>query len=318
MKKLLTLFCLALLVAAAWAKQVPQSDAQRCAKSFYRLNNPSGVADPRLKSVTAKSWDNVPSLYIFRFATAGFVLVAADDASIPILGYSFENDMPETIDNPAVGDWLDNYSREIGYIITNNLDNSETLREWISIQQNHALAPATDVLPLITTAWDQGCYYNTSCPSDGAGPCGHVVTGCVSTAMVQIMKYHNFPTRGVGQHTYSCGVYGEQSVNFGNPTYDWPSMPNSVTSNNPAVVTLNYQAGVSVDMAHGPGSSDAMIDIVPGALVDYFNYSPDIDFKYKDNYSNVEDFKNLMRTDLDEQLPVYYAGFGPRQQQHHR
>ncbi len=311
MKKLFTFLCLALLVPAAWAKQVPQSDAQQIAETFYQLNNPSGITDPEVKSVTAKSWENVPSLYIFRFATGGFVLVAADDASIPILGYSFNNDIPETIDNPAVSDWLDNYSREIGYIITNNLDNSETLKEWSSIQQNHPLTPTAEVLPLLTTTWDQGCFYNTACPSDGAGPCGHVLTGCVATAMAQIMKYHNFPPQGVSQHTYSCGVYGEQSVNFGNTTYDWPSMPNSVTSDNPAVATLNYQAGVAVDMAYGPGSSGAMINIVPGAMVDYFNYSPDIDFKYKDNYTNVEDFKNLIRTDLDEQLPVYYAGFGP-------
>ena len=153
MKKLITFLCLALLVPAVWAKQVPQSDAQKCAITFYRLNNPSGIADPMVKSVTVKTWENVPSLYIFRFAIGGFVLVAADDASIPILGYSFDNDIPETIDNPAVSDWLDNYSREIGYIITHNLDNSETLKDWSSLRQNHPLAPSAEVLPLLTTVW---------------------------------------------------------------------------------------------------------------------------------------------------------------------
>ena len=311
MKKLFTFLCLALLVQAAWAKHVPQSNAQQIAVTFYRLNNPSGITDPRVKSVTAKSWENVSSLYIFRFSTGGFVLVAANDASIPILGYSFKNDMPETIDNPAVNDWLDNYSREIGHIIASNLDNTVTLGQWNSIQSGQALAPAAEVLPLLTTKWDQGCFYNTSCPADASGYCGHVLTGCVATAMAQILKYHNFPPQGVGQHSYTSGVYGELSADFGHTNYDWSSMPDSAVSNNTALATLMYHAGVSVNMAYSPYLSGAMSEIVPGALVDYFNYSPDLAFKYKDNYSNVEDFKSLLRTDLDANLPICYAGYGP-------
>jgi len=65
-------------------------------------------------------------LYIFRFVSGGFVLVPADDACIPILGYSFDGDMPEVIDNPSTNEWLDDYSKEISYIVSNHIDNTET------------------------------------------------------------------------------------------------------------------------------------------------------------------------------------------------
>ena len=129
--------------------------------------------------------------------------------------------------------------------------------------------------------------------------------------MSQIMKYHNFPPQGVGQHSYTDPVYGPQSANFGNTTYNWSSMPNSVGSSNTAVATLMYHNGVSVEMQYGVSGSGAFSESVPGALQNYFNYSPEIDMKYKDTYPNVEDFKTLLRADLNAGLPIYYSGSNP-------
>jgi hypothetical protein len=311
MKKLFIFLCLAHLVPAVCAKHVPQTDAQQFAVTFYRMNNPSGITDPQVRSVTIKTWENITSLYIFRFVSGGFVIMAADDASIPILGYSFENDMPEVIDNPAAKEWLDGYAREIAYIISNKLNNNETLKKWSSVQEDQPLAPAADVGPLLTTLWDQGCYYDALCPSDPAGPCSHTVTGCIATAMAQIMKYHNFPPQGVGQHSYNCPPYGQQTADFGNTTYDWSSMPDSVTGSNTAVATLMYQAGVSVDMEYSAVNSGAYAITIPGVLLNYFNYSPIIDIVLKANYPDVEDFKNLLRADLDANLPICYGGANP-------
>lgn len=310
MKQIFTLFCLILLMPAVWAKHVPQQNAQQLAVTFYRLNSPSGIQDPQVRSATTRSWESTPAFYIFRFVTGGFVIVSADDAAIPILGYSFENEMPETIDNPATNEWLDAYSREIAFIISKDMDNKETLKEWNSIREEHSLKSAQDVQPLLSTLWDQGCYYNALCPADNGGDCGHVWTGCVATCMAQIMKYHNYPPQGVGQHTYNDPPYGQQTADFGNTTYNWTSMPNQLMGSNSAVATLMYHNGVAVDMQYGTSGSGAQSEDVPGALLNYFNYSPEIDIKYKDNYPNVEDFKNLLRADLDQSLPIYYSGSG--------
>jgi hypothetical protein len=311
MKTVFLVICFALLVPAVLAKHVPQQDAQQFAITFYKQNNPSGILNPDIQSYLIKSWDNMATMYIFRFVSGGFVIMAAVDASLPILGYSFENDMPEILDNPAVNDWIDSYSREISYIINNNLDNTETLKEWSSIQEDKPLSTTADVGPLLTTLWDQNCYYNSLCPSDAGGECGHAYTGCVATAMSQIMKYHNFPPLGVGQHVYTDGNYGQQSADFGNTTYDWASMPNTATSGSTAIAMLMYHAGVSMDMGYGYNGSGAQSDYVHIAFSEYFNYSPEIDIKYKDSYANVEDFKALLRVDLDANLPIHYAGYGP-------
>ena len=170
-----------------------------------------------------------------------------------------------------------------------------------------------DVSPLLTTTWDQGCYYNALCPSDPSGiyTCGHVYTGCVATAMSQIMKYHNFPPQGVGSHSYEDPPYGLQNADFGNTNYNWSSMPNNVTNSNTPVATLMYHAGVSVNMQYSTSGSGAYNENVPYALMNYFNYNPEIVIQYKSNFSHLEDFKNLIRTDLNQQLPVYYSGSNP-------
>jgi photosystem II stability/assembly factor-like uncharacterized protein len=310
MKNLYSTFLfLVLLSPAVWAKHVPQSVAQNVAVTFYRLNNPAGIMAPQVRSVSVRSLKNVPTFYIFRFVTCGFVLVAADDAVIPVLGYSFENEIPETIDYPAVADWLDNYSREIRHIITCKLSNAETLKRWNVIRNGQRLAPSREVLPLITTVWGQQCYYNEQCPADPAGPCGHVWTGCIATSMAQIMEYHNFPPRGVGGHTYNCPNYGQLSADFENTYYDWISMTDSLSGSNAAVATLMYHAGVAVDMQYGPTGSGADASIVPWVLENYFNYSPGMEMIYLEDYPAQEEYKNLIREDLDAGLPVLYRGF---------
>jgi len=306
MKKLLLLLTMAVIGSMVMAAHVPMQDARQLAIAFYRNNGPTGTG-PVVSDEIATTCNQVETFYTFRFTGGGFVIVAADDASIPILGYSFTDDMPAEVTNPNTRYWLDNYSQEIYRIITRNLDNRETLKEWDAVRHGMQEKSTLDVNPLLTTMWDQGCYYNAMCPAD-AGACGHTWTGCVATTMAQIMKYHNFPPQGVGSHSYVHPTYGLQSADFGNTTYSWSSMPNQVFSANTAVATLMYHAGVSVDMQYGTGGSGAFSYNVPDALMNYFNYRPGAVLQYKNSFSNVEDFKNLIRADLDQDLPVYYSG----------
>src|SRR5690606_21342692 len=116
-------------------------------------------------------------------------------------------------------------------------------------------------------------HVNAQCPSGS-------VTGCVATAMAQVMKYHNHPAQGAGFHSYSAPNYGTLSANFGATTYNWGSMPNTVNSPNSAVATLMYHCGVSVDMQYSPQVSNAYM-ITRGspiqhcseyAMKNYFGY----------------------------------------------
>ncbi|MFH1159602.1 MAG: C10 family peptidase [bacterium] len=310
MKHLFIFMAVLCIAISGVAKPVSQAEAEQIAIAFYTHNAPVSITDYTVEKVFVTRYDGETTFYTFIFRAGGFVLVAADDASIPVLGYSFENGMPEEITNPATKYWLDGYNREIHEIVREGLSNSETLRQWEAIRAGNFPMPTRDVNPLLSTIWDQGCYYNELCPADPGGPCGHVWTGCVATAMAQVMKYHNFPPQGVGSHTYTSGTYGQQTANFGNTTYNWAAMPNSVGSSNIPTATIMYHAGVSVDMQYSTSGSGAYSDDVPDAFLDYFNYHPDVTIKYKADYPNMNDWKVLLRADLDNQLPIYYSGYG--------
>jgi len=311
MKKCFLLLAVLCIALSSFAVTVPIEKARAVAVGFYAHYFLHDQGQPVVNDTRVTEYNNISTVYIFIFDPVGFVIVAADDASIPILGYSDESTIPREITNPATKDWLDGYSREIYKIITNGLSNKETLKQWNDLLAGHFLSPTRDVSPLLTSTWDQGCFYNALCPADGGGQCGHVWTGCVATAMSQILKYHNFPPQGVGSHTYIDPTYGSQTANFGNTTYNWSSMLNNVTSSNIQVATVMYHAGVSVNMHYSTSGSGAFSEDVPYALMNYFNYQPGAVIQYKNNFPNVEDFKSLIRADLDQQLPVYYSGSNP-------
>lgn len=165
-------------------------------------------------------------------------------------------------------------------------------------------------IPLMTTKWNQSPYYNALCPANS-------VTGCVATAMAQIMKYWNYPAKGTGFHSYNHPTYGTLSANFGGTTYQWSSMPNTVNSANNAVATLMYHCGVSVNMDYSPQSSGAyVIQDSPTpqacseyALKTYFGYRSTLQGVQRNNYNQTQ-WINLLKIELNAGRPVLYAGFG--------
>jgi len=162
----------------------------------------------------------------------------------------------------------------------------------------------------MTTTWSQSPYYNALCP-------GGSVSGCVATAMAQIMKYWNYPAQGSGFHSYNHPNYGTLSANFGGTTYQWSSMPNSVNSSNNAVATLMYHCGVSVDMNYSPNLSGAYVVSSASpvqhcseyAFKTYFGYESSLQGVERRHYSTSQ-WVQLLKAELNASRPVLYAGFG--------
>lgn len=263
-------------------------------------------------------------LYVFNInETPGFVIVAGDDKVIPILGYSDASTFNATNIPSNVQKWLDGYKAEMQYIFANNIEQTTSIAaEWNTLLNNNSsnkLGKKTGVSPLLQTNWDQSPYYNALCPLDNASS-QRTVTGCVATAMAQVMKYWNYPTIGTGFHSYSHPNYGLQSANFGTTTYNWSSMPNSISSNNTAIATLMYHCGVSVDMnydiaANGGSGAYVITNASPVtncseyALENYFGYSTALQGIERDNYTETN-WINVMKAELNASRPVLYAGFG--------
>lgn len=238
----------------------------------------------------------------------GFVIVSADKRAWPILGYSTEGSFDEKRQPEAFVEWMNNRKKEIEYIKKNNLQpDNATVASWQNLSLKSSAIETSSVEPLIQTQWDQGCYYNAMCPADAAGPCGHTVTGCTITAMAQIMKYWNYPTKGTGSHSYYDPTYGDLSADFGSTTYQWNQMPNRVISPNDAVATLMYHCGVSLDAEYGAGATSAWDP--RDELVQYFNYSSKAILINRDEFTT-SDWGNLLKSELDLGHPIWYMGFG--------
>jgi hypothetical protein len=281
----------------------------------------AAISGPSLKSAGNKgknfqftsvkaTVENKDTLYYILNDTInkGFVIVSADKRAWPILGYSTEGSFNEKKQPEAFTAWMENRKKEIESIKRDNLQpDSATMASWQNLSLKSASTSSTSVEPLIQTQWDQGCYYNTMCPADAAGPCGHAVAGCTITAMAQIMKYWNYPTKGTGSHAYNHPTYGHLSADFGSTTYQWSQMPNIVTSQNDAVATLMYHCGVSLDVDYGPNGSGAWDP--RDALVQYFNYSSNAMLVNRSGFSTNE-WINLLKSELDLQHPIWYTGSG--------
>ena len=307
MKKLFTFLSLCLFCTITFANPISQSTANQIAVNYFNYFSIAKVSSSDISKVYPQNYEGLTTSFIFTFQSGGFVIVSADDAITPILGYSIDNNFDPNNMPPAAIEWLNSYNKAIKKIVDLKLSNKSTIIEWNQIQNNIFSKEINTVLPILTTLWDQGDPYNLLCPP----PTGqHSVTGCVATAMAQILKKWNYPTTGTGSHTYIHPTYGSLTANFGTTNYDWVNMINSgtgsVTQDN-AVATLMFHCGVSVEMNYSPSASGAYSENVPSSLIDYFNYENTAEIKYKSSFS-ANNWVNLLKTELDANRPVYYSG----------
>ena len=305
-KPLFLVLLMLFLYSGAKANPVEIGRARQVATTFLNNNGSRSIGLTEVSS--AAGFSNV---YVFTTDNS-FVLLSADDCVQPILGYSLTSrfDIENMPANKRA--WIQGYSDAIQYAVEHQTRASaEVAQQWHDLAEgNLDMGRAiTVVAPLIQTQWDQGWPYNNLCP-DGT------VTGCVATAMAQMMKYWNYPPTGIGMHSYEWN--GQTvSADFGNTTYDWDNMLNSYSDNSTeaeqnAVATLMFHCGVSVDMNYGPGwagGSGAFAESIAGALINYFNYSPETQLIYRANYSS-NDWTNMIKAELNQSRPIVYCGSG--------
>ncbi len=337
MKKIILFILLSVgITYIVTAKEVKPDRAKLIAQNMYKQVSKTDVyvnlelvyiSESKVFSSYDKTgYYKIPLFYVFNEVDEkGFVIVAGDDNAIPVLGYATKGSFDSTRLPINFKKWLDNYKNQMHYIITHNVQASKaTKQKWDRLERGQLLNDnknATSVNPLVTVAWGQSPYVNDMCPYDenaGAQNGYHAVTGCPATAMAQIMKFWSYPTTGTGFHSYNHPTYGTLSANFGATTYDWASMPNLVAGPNNAVATLMYHCGVAVEMQYGPtvSGSYVIMDGYPAektceyAYKTYFGYNPStIQGLRRENYSD-NDWKQLMKNDLDAGRPIQYAGYG--------
>ncbi len=252
-------------------------------------------------------------IYVYNIGTQGFVIVSGNTVLPPVIGWSDQGTFPDLTDAPDnVASWINHYGEMIDFAVANGIaPEADVKQQWEEAERGvFGAKNATTVNPLVSTHWNQDCYYNEYCPATGGGwwggPCGHVYAGCVACAMAQVMKFWDYPATGFGSHSYVHSQYGKQSANFGATTYHWDEMPNEVWSHNDAVATLMYHCGVSVNMNYSASGSGAMSRDVETAVRSYFGYCG-AKYREKTTY-NQEAWNTMLRAELDQGHPMYYSG----------
>lgn len=167
------------------------------------------------------------------------------------------------------------------------------------------LTTQAQVSPLVTTTWNQGCYYNANCPTVGSGgACGRAWTGCGATAYGQVLKYYAHPTNG-WPGNYCNTVYPSHCVDVGAESYNYPLMPNALSSHNSEVAKLLYHLGITLNMGWSGSSSNS----APNAFhfKKFWKYSLSARGAMKSMYSNTQ-WENLIRAELDAGRVVVASG----------
>jgi hypothetical protein len=187
---------------------VNQSTVVNIANNLFKNNNTRrGLNKTKtIESLVAHKITNSEEIafYVVNYKQGGFVIVSADDRISPVLAYSeqtkFSTDIKQVPE--AVQTWMDEEKQISKNVKMKNLDQSPSTKlEWDNALLRNPPPPDTscdDIFvqkgPLLTTAWSQGSTYNNlielDCPSSSGGK---APTGCVATAMAQIMKFLRKP-----------------------------------------------------------------------------------------------------------------------------
>jgi hypothetical protein len=327
MKKITLLFAVLFLAVniSLFAGIVELPQARLAGKNFYyeRVILHDVVSYTSL-SITGEyiiSENGEPVYYVFNINDKGFIIISAEDACYPVLGYSFESIYTPDLPADNFHAWMNKYKDEILYARQASLLPDATISSlWNLLASTDPasledMSGSRDVTPIITSTWNQDFPYNAMCPEDAASGGtygGRVPVGCVATAMTMIMHYWRYPTMGQGYHCISPqqNEYGPQCANFGTTTYDFNGIMDSQTKECDPVAILSWHAGIAVDMQYGASGSGSFMSKVPPAMINYFRYASTVQKLNRMSYSQT-DWMNILKGDLDQAKPIEYAGQGP-------
>lgn len=296
MKRLLHFqFLLVLLLALGYsplqAKRITQWQAQQQAYSFWGMQMPQKA---KAKSRAATTASRSDAYYVFNNDAGGFVIIAGDDAVTPVLGYTSTGSFDAENLPDGLKDLLKSYERQIA-----------ALGDSYQANQTATRAAFTGEKLLNTAKWHQNKPFNMHTPNN-------YVTGCVATAGAIVMKYHGYPAKGTGSHSYTWS--GKTlSANFDHD-YDWANMPAEYDGTNDAafdgVARLMADLGVAVEMNYAKDGSGSYIGDLVTALQKYYGYSK-LSHLMAIEDVGAEAWNGRLREEIDANRPVLYAASDP-------
>ena len=300
-----------LIPIIGFSNKVSVKVAENVAKNFFYEHSNLNKSFIKFSDVIINNETDENFFYVFNLTNDnGFIIISAEDAYFPVVGYSLNNKYSSVNQPINISSWMNRYVQQVKYLRKNNIKaDNEISGLWnkynvptSSFYKNtNSKAIVVDALTGDIT-WNQSPGWNEYCPAG-------TPTGCVATAMSIIMKYYQYPIHGSGSSSYndygrwSGYSTGTHSANYGDATYFWNLMPKNASSKFAA--QLCYHAGISVEMDYAAEGSGSSSYDVPDALRNYFNYTCT---NYTSKYSNETSWKNALKAQLDDSKPMYYSG----------
>lgn len=284
------------------AKTISSDEAATIAREFFSSKNYGDKGEVSCRSINRRVvndrqtvagpelQDATPAYYLFEnVSDKGFVIVAADDSWQPIVGYSLSAKLGAENMPPQLVWFLESYERAMA----SGQAKAET--DFVPVA----------VSPIMKTQWNQREPYNNLCDEYQIYGGGYVrcPTGCVATAIAQVMKVHDFPDRGRGK----VSDYDLNNVYEWNKMIDNYEMTQYTDEQAAAVARLMRDIGAAVSMNYNVSESGAQeADILP-SLFRHFNYSKDMQMLFRTYYSTSE-WMAMIQDNLTKGWPVIYSG----------
>lgn len=259
------------------------------------------------------------SYYVFPNANSkGFTIVSGDDRLPEIVGYSSQGSYDENNLSEGFISFMKAYQNLYNKV---NLGDAEALKNLAEIKawrnkKNASAASTSAVAPLLgNIEWDQTSPYNNMCPRYDSV---HVAaTGCVATAMAQVMAYYKYPKQLKadipGYVNRWNGIPMEiPTITREEGVYDWDNMlpkynkeANATQQQKDAVAKLMYHCGAAVQMNYGPESAAS---VSASKLAKYFGYDADLMMDLNRSTFTLDKWMQIIDTELAAGRPVLYGG----------
>ena len=186
----------------------------------------------------------------------GKQVLEAKQAGLPVLGvYDSRRSIEQSSEMASFMSYYEEAVRRIE--AGEDMDN-------VFIRINRSAATADSVGPLLgNIKYDQGEPYNRKCPVLNNE--GRSVTGCVATAMAQVMRFYQHPSCGTGTSSYT-GSSGAVTYNFSQHPFNWSLILENYSSQSytnaqaEAVAELMLACGASVNMKYSADGSGSNAD----------------------------------------------------------
>lgn len=264
----------------------------------------------RVKSVSGE----VPAYYVFPNGEGkGFTVVSGDDRLPEVVGYSDKGTYDEeNLPSNYVG-FMKAYEEMVGQLDNGDSRASASIAEAKALRSSGYQQPT--VAPLLRSIqWNQMTPYNNMCPKYNGSD--RSVTGCVATAMAQVMMYYQYPkSLQADIPAYVTKKYGIAigRINKGE-IYDWANMLPKYASYEPlnytdaqatAVAKLMYHCGAACEMDYGPSSG---ANVTPAILSTYFGYDSDLMQDLNRDAFTLAEWSQIMDKELSVKRPILYSG----------